>query len=208
MPPAKIVTYAKAPNKMLTEMEMRTSLYDRGTLVRRGFDGERGWEYVERYVTEPGQSKPAKRGELREFGGAELEEAKRYAGSLGLIRMEDEYTSLVMLPNQKVSPRDYFGAKEFDRECYVVRGLNRDNKFETFYFDVDTGLVARFDFESQGPDGPVTVECYPDNYREVDKVTLPFRMSFKMKDIWMTVLFDEFKLNEPIPDSTFAPPTS
>ena len=208
MPQSKIVTYSKAPDKMLTEMEVRASLYDRGTIIRQGFDGERGWQYVERYVTEPGELKPVKRAEVREFSGAELEQAKRYAGSLGLVRLQDSYTSLVMLPNQKVSPRDFSGSKEFDRECYVVRGLNKDNKFETFYFDVDTGLVQRFDFESQGPDGPTTIECYPDNYKAVDKVTLPFRMSFKVKDMWMTVVFDEFKLNEPIPDTTFAMPSS
>jgi hypothetical protein len=37
---------------------------------------------------------------------------------------------------------------------------------------------------------------------------LPFRLSFKANDLWMTIVFDDYKLNEPIPDSTFAPPAS
>lgn len=133
---------------------------------------------------------------------------KHYASATGLVRPADAYGSLVMLPNQKVTTREFYGLKEFDRECYVVRGLNAEKKFETFYFDIDTGLVVRFDFDAQGPDGPTTVECYPDNYREADKVTVPFRLSFKVNDLWMTVFFEEYRLNEPIDDSAFAPPAS
>lgn len=210
-PPAKMVMQAKAPDKIETELEMNVSSRQLGygkQTVRRGFNGERGWEYVESNLRQFGQDKPVSRAELREFTGAELEQIKHYASATGLVRLAEEYGSPVMLPNQKISTREFYGSKEFDRECYVVRGLNRERKFETFYFDIDTGLLLRADFDAQGPDGPLTVECYPDMYKEVDKVTLPFRLSFKMGDIWMTVLLDEYKLNEPIPDSVFEPPTS
>lgn len=209
-PPARVVTYAKAPDKTLTELEMgpeTQSPEDRHT-VRRGFDGRRGWEYVERYVREPGVADPVKRAELRELEGAELEHARQYAGAGGLVRVAEQYGSLVMLENRKVSPPRHHGLKEFDRECYVVRGLSRENKLETFYFDIDTGLLLRFDFDTQGPDGPVTIECYPEDYKEVENVLLPFRMSFKADDVWVTVTFDRFKLNETILDSVFEMPAS
>ncbi len=209
--PAKMVMHAKAPNKIETELEMVVSSrqlgYGRQT-VRRGFNGERGWEYVESSLRQYGQEGPVGRAEFRELTGAELEEIKHYAGATGLVRLAEEYGSPVMLPNQKISTREFYGSKEFDRECYVVRGLNRERKFETFYFDIDTGLLLRADFDAQGPDGPLTIECYPDAYKEVDKVMLPFRLSFKVGDIWMTLVLNEYKLNEPIPDSTFDPPTS
>lgn len=210
-PPAKMVMQAKAPNKILTEVEMSVSSSQLGygkQTVRRGFDGVRGWEYVESDLRQFGHAQTVRQAELREFTGAELEEIKHYASATGLARLAEEYGSLVMLPNQKISPREFYGAKEFERECYVVRGLNQEKKFETFYFDIDTGLLLRFDFEAQGPDGPMTIECYPDMYKEVEKVTLPFRLSFKVGELWMTILFNEYKLNEPIPDSTFTPPTS
>ncbi|HEX8685042.1 MAG TPA: hypothetical protein VF654_01035, partial [Pyrinomonadaceae bacterium] len=102
----------------------------------------------------------------------------------------------------------YQGAKEFDRECYVVRGLNRQDKFETFYFDIDTGLLLRFDFEAKGPDGPTTIETYPDDYKDVEGVLLPYRLAFKADDLWMTVVFNDFKLNETVLDSAFEAPAS
>lgn len=209
-PPAQVVTYAKSPDKILTELEMSTPSQsaDHKDLIRRGFDGRRGWEYVERYEREPGVSRPVRRAELRELEGAELEQARRYAGAGGVVRMAEQYGSLVMLENQKVSQPRYQGLKDFDRECYVVRGLNRQNKLETFYFDIDTGLLLRFDFDTQGPDGPATVEAYLEDYREVGKLLLPFRMSFKADDVWLTLTFDQFKLNETILDSAFEMPTS
>lgn len=210
-PTAKIVMHAKSPNKMLTEVEMNLSSQQLGygkRMVRRGFDGMRGWEYVESNLRQFGQTQAVKEASLREFTGAELEEIKHYASATGLVRLAEEYGSLVMLPNQKISQRDFYEMKEFERECYVVRGLNQEKKFETFYFDIDTGLLLRIDFDAQGPDGPMTIECYPDNYREVDAVTIPMRMSFKAGELWMTVIFNEYKLNEPITDSTFDPPTT
>jgi hypothetical protein len=209
-PPAKVVMHAKAPNKIETEYEMYVSTREgSGTrVVRRGFDGERGWEYVETNLTQYDGARPVTQSELREFTGAELEQIKHYASATGLVRLADEYGSLVLLPNRKISTMEFYGAKEFERECYVVRGLSADKKFETFYFDIDTGLLTRFDFEAQGPDGPTIIECYPDTYKEVDKVMLPFRLTFKLDSLRATILFDEYKLNEPIPDSTFAQPSS
>lgn len=208
-PPARIVTYAKSPDKILTELEMGPpSQPEFSQFIRRGFDGRRGWEYVERYEREPGSSQPVKRAELREMAGAELEQARHYAGAGGFVRTAGQYGSLVMLENQKVSQPRYHGLKQFDRECYVVRGLNGQNKLETFYFDVDTGLLLRFDFDTQGPDGPVTVEAYPEDYREVGKLLLPFRLTFKADDVWMNVAFDHFKLNDTILDSAFEMPAS
>jgi hypothetical protein len=210
-PPARIVTYAKSPDKILTELEvgaMTTQPLEHSQSIRRGFDGRRGWEYVESYEREPGSSQPVRRAELRELEGAELEQARHYAGAGGVVRVAEHYSSLVMLDNQKVSQPRYRGVKQFDRECYVVRGLNRQNKLETFYFDIDTGLLLRFDFDTQGPDGPATVEAYLEDYREVGRLLLPFRMSFKADDVWVTLVFDNFKLNDTILDSAFEMPTS
>lgn len=209
-PPARVVTYAKAPDKILTELEMgRPSEFaEDAHVIRRGFDGRRGWEYVERYEREPGVSQPVKRAELREMEDAELEQARHYAGAGGVVRLAGQYGSLLMLENQKVSQPRYRGLKQFDRECYVVRGLNRQNKLETFYFDIDTGLLLRFDFDTQGPDGPATIEAYPEDYREVGRLLLPFRLTFKADDVWVNVVFDHFKLNDTILDSAFEMPTS
>ncbi|HEX8285491.1 MAG TPA: hypothetical protein VF588_19205 [Pyrinomonadaceae bacterium] len=209
-PPAKIVTYAKAPDKILTELEMASAAQfpEFRQLIRRGFDGQRGWEYIERYEREPGAEQEVKRAELREMEGSELEQARHYASAGGLVRVAKQFDSLVMLDNQKVSQPRYRGLKQFDRECYVVRGLNRQNRLETFYFDIDTGLLLRFDFDAQGPDGPATIEAYPEDYREVGKLLLAFRLTFKSDDVWVAIVFDQFKLNDTIPDSAFEMPTS
>jgi hypothetical protein len=203
----RVVMRAKAPNKIEFEYESGGRYGSARQVVRRGFDGSRGWEYVERYAPQTGPAKPAKQAELREFTGAELEQVKHYASATGLVSLADAYDSLVMLPNQSIIQPRYSDSSEFYRECYVVRGLNAEKKFETFYFDIDTGLLLRFDFEAHGPDGLTTLECYPEDYKQVDKLTLPFRLSFKAGDVWMMLAFEEYKLNESIPDSTFEPPT-
>jgi hypothetical protein len=203
----RIMIQSKAPDKAATEMEVTT--YGSGGTkqkVRRGFDGARGWEYVERTVREPGTAGPVTKKELREIVGADLEQMKHFGVTTGVMRLKDEYSSLLLLGQQKVGRELSTGAPTGARECYVVRGLNREKKFETFYFDIENGLLTRIDFEAEKDGETLILESYLEDYRDVGGVKLPFKLSYKIKELMITLRFNEFNLNPSLSDSIFALP--
>lgn len=184
--------------------------------LRRGFNGTRGWEYAERLILTPGSTVPIKQHSTRELEGAELEQVKISAKTTtGLVRLGDEYTSLAFAGRQVVgwpaeNTSDFTEvatARSMEHDAYVVRGVNRRGRNETLYFDAVTGLLVRVDFVADAPGGgTVDVECYPDDYREVEGVSFPHTLRYRQGDERFTLDFKEYVPNDPIPDSTFEPP--
>jgi hypothetical protein len=233
-----LVMHVKTPNKTEIEIEMGTQkssappfgaqppalsdylqpLPPKITVsLRRGFDGTRGWEYVERTILTPGSTVPIKQYSSRELDGDALERVKRSSQATGLVRLNDEYTSLKLTGREPVK-WDTGGTLNFTKgemidttlsghEAYVVSGVNKDGKNETLYFDTQTGLLLRVDFEAEDAEGElVKVECAFGDYKEVGGIKLPHRLHFKRGDETMTMTFEKYFPNEPIPDSTFEPP--
>ena len=204
----KVVMQAKAPNKVETELEITVSGIDAKQIVRRGFNGTRGWEYSERYVREPSSRTPVMKRELREITGPDLEQLKHLAPATGMTRLKDNYSSLLLIGQEKIG-QDIDSRLTFgEREAYVVRGLNKENKFETFYFDIETGLLSRLDFEADRDGEVSTIECYLKDYRDVGDLKIPSTITYKIKDALVTIVFKEFDLKAFIDDSVFEMPTS
>jgi len=185
--------------------------------VRRGFDGSRGWEYVERTILTPGSTVPVKQYSSRELDGDELGSMKRYSQTTGLVRTAEEYTSLRLSGREPVTWNtggevNWTGRALVDttlkgHEAYVVSGVNKEGKNETFYFDTLTGLLLRVDFEAEDAEGePVKMECVFGDYKEVGGLKLPHRLHLKRGAETMTMTFEKYFPNDPIPDSTFEPP--
>jgi hypothetical protein len=184
--------------------------------VRRGFDGKKGWEYVERTTLRPGSTIPSKLYSSRELDDEEVERMKR-SSQLGLTRLGDEYTTLKLDGHDIVTPAlgpgggytglDWANTAEHGREAYVVRGVSREGKNETFYFDIETGLLLRHDFEAEDAEGElVKVECRLEDYKQVNGLTLPHSLYFKRGEESMTMTFEKYIPNDPTPDSTFEAP--
>jgi hypothetical protein len=185
--------------------------------LRRGFDGAKGWEYVERTVLNDGSTVPVKQYSSRALDADELWRMKRYSQAAGLVRAADEYTSLRLegrVPvNWVVGGTLNFNGRELTdttlrgHEAYVVSGVNKEGRGETFYFDTETGLLLRVDFEAEGAAGEAAkVECHFGDYKEVGGLKLPHRLFFKRGEESVTMTFEKYLPNEPIPDSTFDPP--
>lgn len=178
--------------------------------MRRGFDGRKGWEYVERSILTPGSTIPVKQTSARELNGEELGKMKHYARTTGLVALADAYTSLKLTGRQLVKWDEKGGAYPFPepgREAYVLSGVDRDGKRETLYFDIENGLLLRVDFEDVNEDGqPVKVACHFDEYKEAGGLKLPHRMRFRQGEESATMSFEKYLPNEPIPDSTFELP--
>lgn len=235
-----VVMHAKAPNKTEMEVEMgtaksstasfdaaRPSFSNNSPLVqaapkvtvslRHGFDGSKGWEYVERTMLTSGSTVPVKQHSLRALNGEELERMKRYSQATGLVQLADEYTSLRLTGRERVNWAT-LGGMNFEglalpdiglrgHEVYVVSGVNREGKNETLYFDTATGLLLRADFAAENEAGePVKVECNFGDYKEVGGLKLPHRLLFKRGEESMTMTFEKYFPNDPVPDSTFEMP--
>ena len=209
-PPTAFTSYSPDETPAPHAPQLRLSL-------RRGFDGSRGWEFVERTVFDEGSNVPVKESTTRELNGGELSRLKRYAQATGLARLAEGYTSLRLAGREPATWATGGGALVADRElpdkalrgheAYVVSGVNSEGRDETLYFDTQTGLLLRVDFEAEDEEGEaVRVACAFSDYREVGGIKLPHRLRFEWGEESMTLTFDKYLPNEFIPDSTFEMP--
>lgn len=228
------VMHGKLPDKSEMEIEMgaepsadlpfymRPDPSEYGAKItasfRRGFDGTRGWEYTERTILKPGSTVPLRQYSTHELEGDELERIKDSSRTLGLVQVDDMYTSLKLTGRRIVDWGTQFGMTHtghwpidediHGHEVYVVSGVNREGKDETLYFDTLTGLLLRVDFAGKEKEGEAAkVTCTFGDYKEVGGLKLPHRVHFRQGGgEAMTLTLEKYLLNEPVPDSTFEMP--
>jgi hypothetical protein len=227
------VMHGKLPDKSEMEIEMgaapssdlpfyqQPSPSDYGAKItanfRRGFNGTRGWEYTERTILKPGSTVPLRQYSTHELEGDELARMRRSSRTTGLVRVNDEYSSLKLTGRQLVNWGTQFGMTHtghwpidkdiHGHEVYVVSGVNREGENETLYFDTQTGLLLRVDFEAREKEGETAkVTCTFGDYKEVGGLKLPHRVHFRQDEKSMTLTLEKYLLNEPVPDSTFEMP--
>jgi hypothetical protein len=183
------------------------------TTARRGYDGKRGWEYVERTILTPGSTVPIKQNSSRELDGADLAQMKHFSRTTatGLVALAGEYTSLKLVGREAVrvpsaSQGEFANLFDKNYDAYVVVGVNRSGKDETLYFDTETGLLVRADYEPEAGEGGGKLECYPQDYKAVDGVKFPHILLYVHGDETIRLSFTEFAPNDPTPDSTFEMP--
>lgn len=88
----------------------------------------------------------------------------------------------------------------------VVQGNGPRGLLVTLYFDRQTGLLARELRYSQTVIGRVPTEIDFADYRDVNGIKLPFRISYVWLDGRDSILLDEIKTNVPIDEVKFGRP--
>jgi hypothetical protein len=175
--PAEI--FAKAPNKYLAVV----NLGDAGQMLE-GWNGETGW------------GKDPDSG-LHEIGKAEQIAAKRDYDFYRETRLKELFPKMALSGRTKVD----------DRDTYIVEATAPDGATEKLYFDVESGLLMRRDFERVNiDDGIVLYEMDYDDYKDVDGLKLPSTIRRKTPDYTLTYRFAEIKQNVPVEDSRFNKP--
>jgi hypothetical protein len=175
--PAQVFT--KAPNKYLTVV----NLSDGGEILE-GWNGETGW------------GKDPDSG-LHETGKAEQVAAKRDYDFYRETRLKELFPKMALTGKTKVD----------DRDAYIVEATSADGATEKLYFDVETGLLVRRDFERVTiDDGIVLYEVDYDDYKDVDGLKLPWTVRRKTPDYTLTYRFTEIKQNVPVEDAKFNKP--
>lgn len=177
--------YASAPYQRLEKVSLPNNLGD----VLNGFDGDLAWGFDPRSGPQVST-------------GDDHESAKRDA---------DFYYPLDELSWFK--SMETVGIEEFEgRRCYRLHGVNNWNKPNDHFYDVETGLLTAYEFESDAGGAPaLTHEIFSD-YRPVDGVLIPMKQVLKIKpkgandfSVFLKLTYTSVTFNDVDP-AVFTPP--
>jgi len=175
--PAEVV--AKAPNKYLSVV----TLGDAGQ-AQEGWNGEAGW------------GKDPDSG-LHDMNKSDQVAAKRDYDFYREIRLKELFPKMSLSGKMKVD----------DRDAYIVEATAADGAVEKLYFDVESGLLVRRDFERVNvDDGILLYEVDYEDYKDVDGLKVPSTVRRKTPDYALTYRFTEIKQNVPVDDARFNKP--
>jgi hypothetical protein len=164
--------YFRAPDHFLAVTEVPGY----GTL-RTGYDGRTGW------TENPKQG-------VQELSGAALADVRRRADILWHVKLKELY------PGLKLKGRQSIGGKD----AWVLE-VTQDGWTFDMCFDVDSGLMVRFDTDTGEPNGASKVLI--SDYRPVDDVQFSFTAEMiTNKVVWRRKL-TEVKFNVPVDDELF-----
>jgi outer membrane lipoprotein-sorting protein len=176
-----VASYEKAPNLQYLVMEL-----PQGGKIEVGSNGEVFWE-----MSVAGAS-------IRE--GEDKAIAARKAQFNAGLYWREQYEKVETLGKDDVD----------GRSCYKVLLTPKVGPPETVYFDRKTGLPAKLTMMQKGPMGDMPVEVVQENYREVDGVQLPFKITRKVEAMGqsqtITTTWEKIEQNVEIPADKFALP--
>ena len=140
--------YQKAPNLLV-------NIYHAPKFTNsNGFDGKRAWAQ-------------AANGRVAETQSLEQIRTAREADMLLPLKMRDIYTKLTVEGIEKIN----------GHECYVVTGIAKENIPDTYYFDMESGLLVRRSTYVPTPIGKSPYEVNYDDYRTTNSgVKYPYRI--------------------------------
>jgi len=107
------------------------------------------------------------------------------------------------------------GIEEFEgRRCYRLNGINNWGLVNNHLYDVETGLLTAYEFESNAGGAPALTHLIFSDYRPVDGVLFPMKQTVKIKPkgvgdwkIFLTQTYTSVTFNDVDP-AVFAPPQS
>ena len=170
--------YAKAPNKSLTIMNV-----DPMGQVKHGYDGCNAWNVGDTIGSQT-------------LTGAALSSFSAGTDFYREIKLAELYPGIRLIGR----------VKEKDREFYMVEGYPAFGSAETMYFEVESGLLTGRDLIQQTSRGPIRVEMRYSDWRVIDGVKLPFRITQSMPNLKFIFTVREVKHNLPLEDKLFEKP--
>jgi hypothetical protein len=174
-----VEVFAKVPNKYLAVIEVPNA----GQMVE-GWNGDAGW------------GKDPDSG-LHDMSKAEQKAAQRDYDFHREARLKQAYPKMAYSGKTRID----------DRDTYIVDATTADGSTEKLYFDAQSGLLVRRDFERITiGDGIVLYEVDYEDYKDVDGLKLPSTVRRKTPDYSLTYRFTEIKQNVPIEDARFNKP--
>jgi outer membrane lipoprotein-sorting protein len=170
---------AKAPGSFRLTLEIP----DAG-VIETVLDGANGWE------KNPDSG-------VHAMSKTDLAIAQRQHDFYRELRLKDLYPTMAAAGADKVE----------GHAVYVIEATPASGPPEKFYFDAETGLLVKHDFERVTlEDGIVQYETMLRDYRDVDGLKFPATIEQRSPDSTMIYKFAEIKNNPPLADTAFAKP--
>lgn len=168
----------RTPNYLLSEQDVPGM-----GRVLQGYDGRTGWTWSELQG-------------YRELAGPELQQAINSAQLHGMLQLR-----------QALPFRKWLGEQEVDgRTCHAIELAMMQGTAGTHYFDAATGHLVRIEsVVHTGPGGVVKVLLDFDDFRDVDGLVLPFRMTLTNPAMKMVTVTKRVEHNGEFPDRIFRP---
>lgn len=134
---------------------------------------------------------------MHSMSRSDLAVAKREYGFYRETRLKDLYPKMTVSGEAKVGNRD----------AYVIEATPSAGPAEKLYFDKQTGLLLKRDFERVSFDEGITAfEVFYEDYRDADGVKIPFLVRRTTPDYTLIYKISDVKSNVPIDDAKFRKP--
>jgi photosynthetic reaction center cytochrome c subunit len=193
---------AKAPDKRATIILFKAET-NRGDQIRT-YDGSAGWVRTPLNVV----------GEYPLIGsdldGARVDAQLSFPGQIKSILTNLKSgppTTITDLPAPTSQSSVLQGAVGNQNHVVdVVQGTGPRGLLVTLYFDQQTGLLLRELRFGLSPIGRVPTQIDFGDYRDVNGIKLPFRMTFAWLDGRDAIVLDEVRTNVPVDDAKFGRP--
>jgi photosynthetic reaction center cytochrome c subunit len=193
---------AKAPDKRATIILFKAET-NRGDQIRT-YDGAAGWVRTPLNVV----------GEFQLVGsdldGARVDAQLSFPGQIKSILTNLKSgppTTITDLPAPTSQSSVLQGAVGNQSHVVdVVQGTGPRGLLVTLYFDQQTGLLLRELRFGLSPIGRVPTQIDFGDYRDVNGIKLPFRMTYAWLDGRDAIVLDEIRTNVPVDEAKFARP--
>ena len=171
--------WRKEPNKTLSVIK-----FPRIGTLKKGFDGEDRWIQT-----------PA--GTVTDSSPQAIAEVERDAEVYSVAKIRGLYDTMKLGTLARLNGRD----------MHVIEGKPAQGPAEKLFFDTENGLLVRWDMARRQPKrGTVFVKVYPEDYRDLTGVKVPFRIRFVFESFTFAVQLDELQYNVPVDDAVFRRP--
>lgn len=177
---APVELFSKAPNKRAMKIDIPGF-----GVVNQVFNGSTGWS------SDPMSG-------LRELNGPELAQTKRDSDFYAELNYKTHFTKMEVKGKEKVG----------SNEAYVIEATPAAGTPEKLYFDVTTNLLVRHDAVREGPQGPMQIETYVEDFKVIDGVKIPHILKQVTPAMTMVIKITEVKNNVEIEETKFSKPAN
>ncbi len=178
------------PFKMTQQrpMNFRLDITFQGLTLIQAYDGTTGWSVNPFMGEEEAQEIPAEQSKNLKVQ-ADIDGA--------LYNWKDKNYTAELLPAEKVE----------GIETFVILLKDPDNDEYKIFIDAETSLIIKQTYKIETPQGPMTMEIYPSDYRDVEGMKIAFSIEAKAdgQSVY-TMKYDSVELDPKLDGSYFAMP--
>jgi len=197
----QVQIFAKVPDQRTTIIEFKDAP-DRGDSIRT-FNGRAGWIKTPLAVLKEFQISGG------DLDGFRLDAQLAFPGQIKQILKNWRVslpTTIEDLPGPSSQTSQQPELTLGSHDVQVVQGDRPNGVVATLYFDAKSGLLLRELRYSRSPIGRVPTQIDYSDYRDVNGIKMPYRLTFAWLDGRDSIEIKDVQMNVPIPEAKFGTP--